>query len=856
MRTSLFGNIAAGGVSASAGADPGGRFRRLFRICLAFTVTLVLAVGTLLSGVTRAEAVVSTVPPAPNPAMASTCSGTNLAISVDLSNSVTDPQLAQTKQQLAALVENLAEYPVNISIHAFASNAPATGGAANQRLPLTSTMTDGDRIIRHVEGLQRPASQQGGTNWDRAFAAVAAAPEDYDSLFFLTDGNPTQYGSPARGPGNRTDVATINAAVNSANALKSEGTRIVTIGVVDNLSGNDLAAFQEHVSQVSGPLIDDDYFVSGFTELARSLTDAINVQCATLELTKTGELEGGALGVPGELVEYDFVVENTGAVALSALELADELPGLSSITWGDWPGEPNRLAPGESVTATAEYTTTEADVERGFIDNHATVTGTPPSGDPVEDDDTERVDLPEYSPAISLEKTGALADGATGRAGDLVEYTFTATNTGNSPLTDVSISDDLPGLSVISYGPWPGQDGVLLAGESVTATATYTLTQADVDAGEVYNNAGTTGNPPTGPPVTDEDDNTLPITGAPSITLDKTGALAEGSTGSAGDTVEYGFVVTNSGNTTLTGITLEDPLPGLSEITFAAWPGEADTLQPGQSVAATATYTLTQADVDSGAVDNTAITTGTPPSGEDVTDEDSADVPLPGTPQISLLKQGVLAADATGIAGDTVEYEFTATNTGNTTLSDVTISDPLPGLSEIVYGDWPAAEGILAPGESVTATATYTLTQADVDEGAVDNTATATGTPPSGEDVTSTDDETVPLVGAPAITLVKTGLLDPEADGAAGDEVTYSFLVTNTGTVTLTDVTITDPLEGLSAIVYGEWPATAGTLAPGESVIATATYALTQADVDAGSVDNTATASGTPPSGDPVEDVD
>lgn len=82
-----------------------------------------------------------------------------------------------------------------------------------------------------------------------------------------------------------------------------------------------------------------------------------------------------------------------------------------------------------------------------------------------------------------------------------------------------------------------------------------------------------------------------------------------------------------------------------------------------------------------------------------------------------------------------------------------------------------------------------------------------------------------------------------------GDTVTYSFVVTNTGNVTLTDVTVTDPLPGLSAI---DCPAT--TLAPGESMTCTATYTVTLADAEAGEVQNTATVIGDSPAGAPASD--
>src|SRR5690606_13040772 len=139
--------------------------------------------------------------------------------------------------------------------------------------------------------------------------------------------------------------------------------------------------------------------------------------------------------------------------------------------------------------------------------------------------------------------------------------------------------------------------------------------------------------------------------------------------------------------------------------------------------------------------------------------------------------------------------------------------------------------GTLLPGESVTGTATYTITQADVDAGSVANSATGTGTPPSGPPLTPPGGTTVPLSPSPSIGLEKTGVVT-SGSGVAGDTITYTFVATNTGNVTLTDVVITDPLTGLSALTFGSWPAASGVLLPGESVTATATYLVKQSDVD------------------------
>ncbi|MBK1442818.1 DUF11 domain-containing protein, partial [Parapedobacter sp. ISTM3] len=106
------------------------------------------------------------------------------------------------------------------------------------------------------------------------------------------------------------------------------------------------------------------------------------------------------------------------------------------------------------------------------------------------------------APSIALVKSFTVADGGDGRidAGDVITYTFEATNTGNVTLSGVAVTDGLAGLSSLTY-TWPGTAGVLLPGQSATATATYTITQGDVDAGEVSNQAVATGIIPGGDPA-------------------------------------------------------------------------------------------------------------------------------------------------------------------------------------------------------------------------------------------------------------------------------------------------------------------------------------------------------------------
>ena len=81
----------------------------------------------------------------------------------------------------------------------------------------------------------------------------------------------------------------------------------------------------------------------------------------------------------------------------------------------------------------------------------------------------------------------------------------------------------------------------------------------------------------------------------------------------------------------------------------------------------------------------------------------------------------VVAPTGRADAGDRIDYTLTASNSGNTTLTGVTVSDPKLGALACT----PPQPATLLPGQQISCTGSYTLTQADLDAGTVHNVATA-----------------------------------------------------------------------------------------------------------------------------------
>jgi hypothetical protein len=201
-------------------------------------------------------------------------------------------------------------------------------------------------------------------------------------------------------------------------------------------------------------------------------------------------------------------------------------------------------------------------------------------------------------------------------------------------------------------------------------------------------------------------------------------------------------------------------------------------------------------------------------------------------PLLSLTKVATEASFNT--VGKTLHYTLVATNDGNVTLTNVSISDPK--LGALSCG--PAQPATLAPGGTLTCTGTYVTTQADLDAGKVDNTANASGLYGTTPVAATPAPASVPAGKTPHLNLTKTAT---EASfGAVGTILHYTLVATNDGNVTLNGVSISDPK--LSTPICN--PSQPATLVPGGTLTCTGAYVTTQADVDAGKVDNTANASG------------
>lgn len=573
-------------------------------------------------------------------------------------------------------------------------------------------------------------------------------------------------------------------------------TESMTCTAIDLVSQADVnAGSVTHAASVSG-------VPAGGTLPVVTATVTVNAsQIVSLDFVKTALTL--SYSEPGDILNYQYRVENTGNVSVLSLLVSDDR--ISGVVC-----PVTALEPGEVTICTGVDIVSQADLDVGSVTNTAILSIVAAAGS-LPPQSVEVTVFANHSPALSLQKAATQA--SFDMPGDVLDYTYTVTNSGNTTLTDqITISDDR--IASVSCATIP--EGGLAPDDILICTGTDTATQADLDAGFVRNTAFASSG------ATRSEDVTISVSAAQtrSLSVEKTAQAASFS--SAMEPINYTYDVTNTGNVTLNGsVNVTDNL--ISSVNCPAV--GAGGLAPGDELTCTGLYWTSQSDVDTGSVTNTAnaaldgIVSAT--VSETVTASQSATLSL-----VSEANPRVYNTD-----GQLISYTFTVTNTGNVTLTEaITVADNR--VTDVSCPPLPA-EG-LAPEEALTCTGTYTITQGDLDVGSVINLATAS----SGAVTSPQASETVTAEQVRAMETVKT--VTREAFSNPGDETEYAYTVTNTGNVTLTTpITVTDNL--IASVSCPTLPA--GGLAPQQSLTCTGTYIITQEDLDRGSVTNIASSS-------------
>lgn len=239
----------------------------------------------------------------------------------------------------------------------------------------------------------------------------------------------------------------------------------------------------------------------------------------TLNVTKTSDWEGKATGAKPELgtkITYTITVKNDGNVPYTNVNFTDLLQNGDASVTGEIPTY-GTLPVNEEKSFTVEYIVTEADLLKESINNKVTAEAdeieytyyegkTEKTGKATPKGEAEVTDRTDDAKAstISTKTTTSKPKNEKGyELGETITYDIVVTNDGNLTVTDIEVKEELAGAVIkeSTDGAYTVDGSIakiaeLKPGQSVTVKVEYVVTEADILAGSVKNEATVTGKGP------------------------------------------------------------------------------------------------------------------------------------------------------------------------------------------------------------------------------------------------------------------------------------------------------------------------------------------------------------------------
>jgi hypothetical protein len=177
---------------------------------------------------------------------------------------------------------------------------------------------------------------------------------------------------------------------------------------------------------------------SGATDTSDPVTTVATTHDAALTIDKTADFGPKKPANVGQTISYIIAVKNAGDVTLTKVNVTDRKLGLIK--------QIPTLMPQATETISASYKVTESDLCGKGINNEAVANATDPCGSVLANVSSGWSVPTDYTAAIKIDKSAEINNDSTdlspAKVGDVINYTYNVTNTGNVDLSNVEIEDD------------------------------------------------------------------------------------------------------------------------------------------------------------------------------------------------------------------------------------------------------------------------------------------------------------------------------------------------------------------------------------------------------------------------------
>ena len=606
-------------------------------------------------------------------------------------------------------------------------------------------------------------------------------------------------------------------------------------------------------------------------------TTTVEVLEVDLEVGKTEDPDPV---VAGDQLTYTVSVTNKASTTATGVEVAESLPGEVSLdttvpsqgsyntTTGQW--NVGVLGPGQSAQLTLGVTVVSTTPDGTVLSN--TVSASSDQGDADPSNNTTTITTTVQVLQVDLEVEKA-EDVDPVLVGGQLTYTVSVTNKASTTATGVEVAESLPSqasfdTAVPSQGSYDSavgvwQVGVLAPGQSAQLTLGVTIISTTPDGTVLANTVSASSDQGD----SDLSNNTTTATTTVEVLeVDlEVGKSEDLDPVAAGDQLTYTVTVANKASSTATGVEVTEALPpqvsldtvipsqGSYNTTTGRW--SVGALGPGQTAQLTLGVTVVSTTPDGTVLANT-VSASSDQVDSDLSNNSTTATTTVAVPEVDL--QVVKTEDLDPVvAGDQLTYTVTVTNMASAPATGVEVAEAMPpdvsvdsavpsqGGYNVATGLW--SVGALGPGESAQLILGVTVVSTTPDGTMLENTVSASSEQADSDpsDNTATITTTVEVLKVD-LEVAKTEDVDPVV---AGDQLTYSVIVTNKALTTATGGQVTEALpagvsvdtavssHGSYNTETGLW--SVGALSPGQSAQLTLGVSVSETTTDGTVLENT-----------------